>query len=268
MQTAFVGGGIMAEAMIARAIAEDVFTARDVWAAEPMESRRSYLARTYGVSTTASNSQAVHGAALVVLSVKPQHLPHVFHDLNGKLTADQTVLSIVAGVSIQKLVEGLMHEPVIRVMPNTPARIGAGMSVWTATAGVSQETKETAAALLRAMGQEWYVPDETYLDMATALSGSGPAYVFAFIEALTEAGVYLGMPRDMATMLAVETVAGSGLLAKETREHPAILREMVTSPGGTTAEGLRELERGKLRSVVMEAVAAAFKKAKALGENA
>ncbi|MEX2430765.1 MAG: pyrroline-5-carboxylate reductase [Dehalococcoidia bacterium] len=268
MRTAFIGGGVMAEAMFARAIAQGVLQADDVTVSEPVESRRKQLADAYGVTATAKNTEATADAGLVVLSVKPQHLSQVFADLGGKLGKDQTALSIIAGVPLRKLTDGLKHPNVVRVMPNTPARVGAGMSVWTATASVPPEAREAAAALLGAMGREWQVPDEHYLDMATAISGSGPAYVFMFIEALTEAGVYLGMPRDMALTLAVETVAGSGQLARETGENPALLREMVTSPGGTTAEGLRELERGNLRAVVLEAAMAAYKKARTLGENA
>ncbi|MEX2431373.1 MAG: pyrroline-5-carboxylate reductase [Dehalococcoidia bacterium] len=267
MRTAFIGGGVMAEAMLARALTGNILSSPQVCVAEPIDTRQQYLANTYGVAVTTDNRAAADGAQLVVLSVKPQQLSHVFDDLSGSLGPGQTVLSIVAGVPMRKLVDGLRHDEVIRVMPNTPARIGAGMSVWTAAPSVTPAAREGAAALLGAMGRQWQAPDEGYLDMATAVSGSGPAYVFMFIEALTEAGVYLGMPRDMAGTLAVETVAGSGLLAKETQENPALLREMVTSPGGTTAEGLRELERGNLRAVVLEAVVAAYRKAKLLGEN-
>ncbi len=254
--------------MLSRAIANGVVTAADVCVAEPVQARREHLTSTYGVTATAENAGAASSADIVVLAVKPQHLAHAMSDLAGKLATGQTALSIVAGVPVDTLVIGLKHERVVRVMPNTPAQIGEGMSVWTATPSVSEEARKWAAALLGALGREWYVADESYLDMATALSGSGPAYVFTFIEALVEAGVYMGMPRDMATALAVQTVAGSGALARETGQNPALLREMVTSPGGTTAEALRELERGGFRATLLEAVAAAHRKAKELGGKA
>jgi pyrroline-5-carboxylate reductase len=265
MRTAFIGGGVMAEAILSRALSGGVLKASDVRVAEPVDARREAVASSYGVSVTAANQSAAADADLVIVAVKPQHLDHVLADLAGKLGAMQTVLSIVAGIPIAKFTTSLSHEAVIRVMPNTPAQIGAGMSVWTATAAVPKETLETSAALLGALGQEWYVADEGYLDMATAVSGSGPAYVFAFIESLVEAGVYLGMPRDMATTLAVQTVAGSAELARGSDLSPATLREMVTSPGGTTAEALRALKAHGFQSTVLEAVTAAHRRAKELG---
>ena len=191
----------------------------------------------------------------------------MLESLAGTLDAKQTALSIVAGVPLKALVEGLKHPHVVRVMPNTPARIGAGISVWTAAPAVSAEGRAAAVALLGALGREWYVDDESYLDMATALSGSGPAYVFAFIEALVEAGVGLGMPREMALALATETVAGSGRLARESGEDPAALRVSVTSPGGTTAAALAALERGGFSATIRDAVAAAHRRAIELGGN-
>ena len=268
MRTAFIGGGVMGEAMLARALAAGVVSPADVCVAEPVEERRNFLASTHGIAVTADNREAAAAGELVVLAVKPQHIAPVLADLAGTLTDAQTALSIVAGVPLAKLTEGLAHANVVRVMPNTPARIGAGMAVWTATPSVSADGRAAAAALLSALGREWYVDDEAYLDMATAVSGSGPAYVFAFIEALAEAGVSLGMPQDMAMTLAVETVAGSGRLARETGEDPASLRVSVTSPGGTTAEGLKELERLGFPETVRDAVAAAHRRAKELGGNA
>jgi pyrroline-5-carboxylate reductase len=265
MRTTFIGGGVMAEAIFGRALAANVLDAGSVVVAEPMTARRDYLAQAYSIAVTDSNAEAVENAELIVLSVKPQHFPSVASGLQGKLGAGQTVLSIVAGLTVPSITGGLQHGAVIRVMPNTPAQVGQGMSVWMATETVPEETRGAAKALLGVLGLEWYVTDEHYLDMATALSGSGPAYVFAFIESLVEAGVYMGMPRDMATTLAVQTVLGSAQLAKETGDNPALLRERVTSPGGTTAEALRELENRGFRSTILEAVAAAHRKARELG---
>ncbi len=268
MRTAFIGGGVMGEAMLARALAAGVIAPADVCVAEPIDERRAHLASAHGVGVTADAAEAAAGAALIVLAVKPQQLAPVLETLAGTLDAHQTALSIVAGVPLAALAAGLGHDRVVRVMPNTPARIGAGVSVWTATAAVSAEGRAAAAALLGALGREWYVDDEAYLDMATAVSGSGPAYVFAFIEALVEAGVSLGMPREMALTLATETVAGSGRLARETGEDPAALRVSVTSPRGTTAEAHAELERAGFAAIIRDAVAAAHRRARELGGNA
>lgn len=265
MRVGFAGGGVMAEAMFSRAIASGLCVANDVSVGEPIAARRDELAERYSIAVHAENTPAVTGADMVVIAVKPQHISHVYDDLHGALDSEQTVLSIAAGVTIGSLTDGLGHRRIIRVMPNTPAQIGAGMSVWTATPDVSDTARSDAASLLGTLGREWRVDNEDYLDMATAVSGSGPAYVFAFIEALTEAGVFVGMPRDMAQTLAVETALGSARLASESGEAPALLRERVTSPGGTTAAALRELERRGFKSALIEAVGAAFHRSQELG---
>ena len=268
MKTTFIGGGVMAEAMVSRGIAQGTLKPADVTVAEPIGERREALARQHGVTVSADNATAVEGAELVALAVKPQHLEAVLSELRGRLTSKQTVLSIVAGATLKSITAGLDHEQAIRVMPNTPARVGAGISVWTATPSVDDAARKAATALLEAMGQQLYVADESYLDMATAVSGSGPAYVFSFMEAVADAAVGLGIPREMARTLVVETVLGSALLVKETGEDPTRLREMVTSPGGTTAEGLRALEQGGFRDALTGAVLAAYDKAQALGKEA
>ena len=265
MQISFIGGGVMAEAMISCAIAQGVLAVKDVCVGEPVAERRTQLAERYGVATVAENRPATTDAKLIVLSVKPQHLPGVFQELGGWLSPDQTVLSIVAGTTMATLIRGLDHVQIIRVMPNTPARVGAGISVWTASDAVVPEARQAAGQLLEALGSQIYVSSEAYINMATAVSGSGPAYVFAFMEAMTDAAVHLGMPRELAQTLVLETVLGSATLAKETGEQPTSLRESVTSPGGTTAEALLELERHGFRVAVMDAILAAYQKAQALG---
>jgi pyrroline-5-carboxylate reductase len=205
----------------------------------------------------------VKSGDLIVLAVKPQNLPQVMNEIKG-LTPEQSVLSIVAGATVSSLCQGLDHSSVIRAMPNMPAQIGEGMTVWTAAAQTDERQKKLAQSVLGALGKEIYVADEKYLDMATALSGSGPAYVFLFIEALIDAGVHIGLPRDMAQELVMRTVLGSSRTIERTGKHPADLRNMVTSPGGTTTEGLFELEKGRFRAVLFEAVAAAYKKARHL----
>lgn len=265
MRIAFIGGGVMAEAIIGGIIESKIADARDVSVGEPVEARRGYLENTYGLTAHAGNRDALDGAGLSVLAVKPQSLPHVLPELKGKLSKDNAVLSIIAGATMETLTEGLDHKAVIRVMPNTPAQIGAGMSVWTAAPEVSQEKRETTSRILATLGEEHYADDEKLIDMATALSASGPAYVFLFIEALIDAGVYLGMARDVARQLALQTVLGSAQLVKDTGRHPADLKDMVTSPGGTTIEALRALEDGGFRASVFSAVNAAYEKSKALG---
>ena len=268
MRASFIGGGVMAEAMLSRAIAAGLCDTNDIVVAEPIEPRRRELAERYGIPVAEDNATAAASGGLIVLAVKPQHIAHVYEDLHGKLGNDQTVMSIAAGVPVASIAKGLRHDKIIRVMPNTPAQIGAGMSVWTATPQTPSDACDNAARLLATLGREWRVDSEDYLDMATAVSGSGPAYVFAFIEALTEAGVFVGMPRDMAQTLAIETTVGASRLAKESGQNPALLREMVTSPGGTTASALRELERGRFKATIIDAVDAAFRRSRELGGKA
>lgn len=176
------------------------------------------------------------------------------------------VLSIVAGARIGAMAAGLDHQAIVRAMPNTPAQIGEGMSVWTATAAVSEEQRRQAQSILQALGEEIYVEDEDYLDMATALSGTGPAYVFLFMEAMIDAGVHLGFSRRIAQQLVLQTVRGSVDFARQSVAHPAELRNVVTSPGGTSAEALYQLEKGGFRTVLSRAIWAAYQKSQYLGE--
>lgn len=231
---------------------------------EPFEARRESLKSDLGVEVTASNREAIAGADIVVLSVKPQQLEAVAEELDGALNADQTVLSIMAGVKIHSIGLKLNHTKLIRVMPNTPAQIRKGISAWTASDDVEQATLDFVASMLSAIGDELKFSDEKYIDIATALSGSGPGYVFVFIEALTDAGVELGLPVHVARHLASQTVLGSAALQRESGKHPAELRNMVTSPGGTTAAGLAALEMGGFRANVAEAVRAAFERGEEL----
>ena len=263
----FVGGGVMAEAIIGGVLEARLALPENVRVGEPVDARRDYLEQNYSLKAFADNGDAIEGAGLVFLAIKPQSLPEALPRLKGRLAQEQTVVSIVAGANMDTLVTGLGHPAVIRVMPNTPAQIGAGMTVWTA----SQETPEGSVAVARdvlaTLGTELQVSDEKLIDMATALSASGPAYVFMFIEALIDAGVYLGMPRDMARTLALQTVLGSAKLVEQTGRHPADLKDMVTSPGGTTIEAVLALEEGGFRASVFQAVIAAYEKSKALGKQ-
>ena len=249
----------MVKCLLTRGIA----VPQDIVVSEVRPLRRELLSKEYGVNTLASNGKAIKGAELIILAVKPQDLSQVVEEIKN-LSSEQVVLSIVAGAGLNSLCKGLNHRRIIRAMPNMPAQIGEGMTVWTTSVEVSQKQKEMAQPILSALGEEIYVPDEKYLDMATALSGSGPAYVFLFIEALIDAGVHIGLPRDIAQKLVIQTTLGSTYAVQKTGKHPAELRSMVTSPGGTTTEALLRLERGGFRSVLLEAVAAAYDKAKRL----
>ena len=265
MPISFVGGGKMGEAIVSGILEAGVAAGRDVRIAEPVEARRDYLSKKLGVEVRPAAADVLDGADLVVLAVQPKDLAAVMRDVGPGLTDGQVVVSIVAGAVMNTLLDGLGHDAVIRVMPNTPAQIGAGMTVWTASSAVPEAQMEATRRILQTLGEELYVADERLVDMATALSASGPAYVFLFIEALIDAGVYLGMPRDMARKLALQTVAGSTRLVDETGLHPAQLKDMVTSPGGTTIEALRTFERGRFRATVIDAVKAAYEKSQALG---
>jgi pyrroline-5-carboxylate reductase len=267
MRIAFVGGGVMAEAIIKGVLTRKLAEPGQISVGEPVESRRKSLIEKHRILTTANNHEAIVGAQAVVLAVKPQNLRDALTSLKGAIGSDQTIVSIVAGARLATLTEGLGHQAVVRVMPNTPGQIGAGVSAWTASNGVTEDGRHMARAIVQTLGIDVYVDDEKYIEMATALSASGPAYVFMFLEALIEAGVYLGMNRDMARTLALHTVLGSAKLMQESGESPAHLREMVSSPGGTTVEALLTLEEGAFRATVINAVAAAYEKSLQLGEK-
>jgi pyrroline-5-carboxylate reductase len=262
---AFVGSGTMAEAMIKGILKEQLVSSEDITASGPRTERGQQLEQRYGIRWTTDNVAAVKQADVVVLSVKPQVIPKVLPELREQIKAEALVLSIAAGVAIATLREGVSHEAIARSMPNTPAQVGAGMTVWTVSAQATAEQKAQAQAILAALGEEVFVQDETYLDMATALSGTGPAYVFLFMEALIDAGVHLGFSRRISQKLVEQTVLGSALFAKESHRHPAELRNMVTSPGGTSAEALYQLEKGGLRTVLSRGVWAAYQRSRSLG---
>ena len=228
------------------------------------EARRDALSEQYGVGVTDDNAAAAGGNDLVVLAVKPQEFSNVAAGLRGAFGANATALSIMAGVPIERVSHELDHAAVARAMPNTAAAVGQAISVWTASAGVSEQGRAHVATLLGALGRELFVEDEAYLDMATAVNGSGPGYIFLFLEAFIDAAIDLGLPRDVAEELCIQTLVGSATLARETGKQPAELRAMVTSKGGTTAAGLQVLEDAGLRDAVKRAVAAARARAQEL----
>ncbi|MGQ9627903.1 MAG: pyrroline-5-carboxylate reductase [Anaerolineae bacterium] len=261
----FIGSGTMAEAMIKGLLSQELISPERITASGPRPERGLELEERYGLSGTTDNRKAAQAGEIVVLSVKPQILPHVLPELKGTIRPEGMVLSIVAGARIGTISEGLEHNTIVRVMPNTPAQIRQGMSVWTATPNVSEKQLAQARTILGALGEEIYVEDEDYLDMATALSGTGPAYVFLFMEALIDAGVHLGFSRRVAQELVLQTMQGAVAFARQSKMHPVELRNMVTSPGGTCAEALYQLEKGGLRTVISKAVWAAYQKSKYLG---
>jgi len=263
MKIAFIGGGTMGGAMIRCLLSKKVAAPEDIIVSDVSQSRRESIKRECGVKALANSKEAIKGADLVILAVKPQELLQVMEEIKNP-AQQQVILSIVAGASLDVLCCGLNHHCIIRAMPNMPVQIGEGMIVWTITNDVSQEQKGMAQSILDALGEELYVEDEKYLDMATALSGSGPAYVFLFIEVLIDAGVHIGLPRSVARKLVVQTIIGSSDAVREMGKHPAELRNIVTSPGGTTTEALLQLERGGFRSILLEAVTAAYSKSKHL----
>ncbi len=265
MNVAFIGGGNMGEAILSAILDKGLSTPPTISVSDISDTRRLYIEQEYGVTVVSDNRLAVTTGDVVILAIKPQNLVEVMAELNGQLKSSQLVLSIIAGARINTLCLGLNHNCVVRAMPNTPAQIGEGISVWTATAEVTEQQKEWASFILGAMGKKIYVDDEKYIDMATAVSGSGPAYFFLMVESLVDAAVHIGLPRDMAQELVLQTMLGSGHFIQRAGKLPAELRRMVTSPGGTTAEALLQLEKGGFSDLVMLAVSAAYNKAKRLG---
>lgn len=272
LHLAFIGCGVMGESMIAGLLREGVVSAGDISASHPRAERRELLAGKYGVTAFADNAKAVSEVAggedsVVVICVKPQRLDRVLNDLEGIISPGQLVISIVAGARIEYLAERLGTAKVVRAMPNTPSQIGAGITAWTCTAAVADTERGHVGAILAALGKELFVETENMIDMATSLSATGPTYIFMVMEALTDAGVHLGFSRDMAKELVQETMLGSVKFAIESHKHPAELRNMVTSPGGTSAEAIYQMEKGSLRTVLSKAVYAAYKRAVDLGKK-
>jgi pyrroline-5-carboxylate reductase len=257
----------MAEAMIAGLLRDGLVTPDRVVASHPRAERRETLEGAYGITTVAANADAVRDADVILLGIKPQMLERVGREIGPHLRRGQLVLSVLAGATTAALTGILGHDQVVRSMPNTPARLGKGVTVWYATPETTEQQRAQAAALLGALGHQLEVDDEKMVAMATAVSGTGPTYVFLVMEALIDAAVHLGFPRHIAHDLVIETLEGSTLFARQSGLHPAELRNMVTSPGGTSAAALHELESGRLRTVLSEAVWAAFRRTVELGDQ-
>jgi pyrroline-5-carboxylate reductase len=264
----FIGAGKMATALAAGFIRAGLVSESQVIASDPIEAARADFAKETGCRTTQSNSEVVHFGKVVVLAVKPGQVAEALSQIRDGFTAEHLLVSIAAGVSLAALEAGLpAGARVIRVMPNTPALVGASASAFALGRAARKEDSSLAQKLLGTVGLAFELK-ESLLDAVTGLSGSGPAYVYLIIEALSDGGVAAGLPREVATRLAAQTVLGSGKMVLETGMHPGVLKDMVASPGGTTIEGLCELEKGKLRGTLINAVRAASEKSKKLGQAA
>ena len=272
---AFIGCGVMAEAIITGLLRKKLVGADQIVGSHPRLGRRQEMHVKYGIEMFEKNRDAVAASypeepddsSILVLAVKPQRLHRVLEELKGALVEEQLVISIVAGAKMETISEELLHASVVRTMPNTPAQIGEGVTAWTASAAVSEKQEQQVCAMLDALGKSVHVENERQIDMATALSATGPTYIFMVMEALIDAGVHLGFSRHVAQELVHQTLLGSVLFARESHKHPAELRNMVTSPGGTSAEAIYQMEKGSLRTIMSKAVWAAFQRAESLGKR-
>lgn len=272
---AFIGCGVMAEAIIAGLLRNKLVSSQQIVGSHPRSARREELETKYSIRMFESNREAVvaahpaetteHTGALVLLAVKPQRLNKVLAELRGTIHPEQLVVSIVAGARTETIANELLHPAIVRTMPNTPAQIGQGVTAWTATPEVSEAQEREVCAMLEALGKAVRVENERQIDMATALSATGPTYIFLVMEALVDAGVHMGFSRHVAQELVLQTMLGSVMFAQDSQKHPAELRNMVTSPGGTSAAAIYQMEKGSVRTVLSKAVWAAFQRAEALG---
>lgn len=262
---AFIGSGAMGEAMIKGLLTRGLIKAEQIIASDPVPARRTAMTTAFGIQTTDDNLAAVRTANVVLLCVKPQALNAVAAGLRQQFPPDALVISILAGTTLGTLQQALGHERVVRAMPNTPAQVNLGATVWMATSAVSPAQRQQTELILGALGEQISAEKEDFLDMQTGLGGSGPGFVFLIIEAMTDAGVQMGFSRADAQKIVLQTIAGSVALVKETGLHPAELKNRVTSAGGTTAAGLYVLEKAGLRAILADAIIAAYRRSQELG---
>lgn len=263
----FIGGGNMAEALLAGLLRKGVAAAEHLTVSDPDGHRRELLAERFGVAVHADNRTAAQGAELVVFCVEPQVLDAVLDEVASSLQSRPLAMSVAAGYPISRLQAHLKTATrVVRAMPNTPSTIGEGVTAVSLAPGLSSEDQDRTRCLFESVGKV-VVVDERLMDAVTGLSGSGPAYVFTMIEALADGGVLMGLPRATAQVLAAQTVAGAARMVLEQGTHPAVLKDRVASPGGTTIAGLSRLEQGRLRATLMSAVTAAAQRSQELGQE-
>jgi pyrroline-5-carboxylate reductase len=261
----FLGAGKMATALAKGFIQANLAGPEQIIASDPIDTARSSFVKETGAKGTLSNLEVLTSARVLVLAVKPDQVADVLKEIRGQFGENQVLFSIAAGVPLAKLESGLNDAArVIRVMPNTPALVGASATAYALGRNATAEDGRLAQMLLSSVGVAYQLK-ESLLDAVTGLSGSGPAYVYLIIEALSDGGVAAGLPREVATKLAAQTVFGSARMVLETGQHPGALKDMVASPGGTTIEGLHELEKAGVRGALMNAVRAAAEKSKKLG---
>lgn len=268
---AFIGCGVMAESIVAGLLRQKLVESDQIVASHPRAERRAELAEKHQIKTFFANADAVKSLpaenSVVFLCVKPQRIASVLHELKNSVSETHLIVSIIAGARIETISTALSNQFVVRTMPNTPSQIGAGMTAWTCSENVKPQQREQVKMLLTALGKETYVETENMIDMATALSATGPTYIFMMMEAMTDAGVHLGFSREVSKELVQQTMLGSTLFAIESHKHPAELRNMVTSPGGTSAEAIYQMEKGGLRTVLSKAIYAAYQRAVDLGKR-
>ncbi|TDJ58385.1 MAG: pyrroline-5-carboxylate reductase [Nitrospina sp.] len=268
----FVGGGNMAEAMIKGLLSAAFIKAKNLMVSDVVAERLEYLHREYKIRVTADNRELAKASDILVLAVKPQVMEDVLSGIGDLVDEGKLVISIAAGIHIQVIedhlnLEGRKKVGVVRTMPNTPALVQEGVTALAVSAHVSKADLKVAHRIFEAIGKTVDV-EESHLDAVTGLSGSGPAYIFMIIEALSDAGVKMGLSREVSNILTIQTVLGSARLALDSGKHPGELKDMVTSPGGTTISGLHTLEAGGLRTTLMNAVEEATKRSIWLGQNA
>ncbi len=265
LKIGFIGGGQMAEALIKGLLDKGMATEDTLSASDPSQARREHLSKQYGIRVWERNQPVLEFSNVLILAVKPQVMKIVLDDIAASVTESHILISIAAGISTAYLEKGLPgHARVIRVMPNTPALVQKGAAALCKGTKASKQDLEVALAIFDSVGEAVVVP-ESMMDAVTGLSGSGPAYVFQFIQAMVDGGVLEGLPRDIAQRLAVQTVLGAAEMCKRSGKNPAELTAMVTSPGGTTIQGIYEMERDGFRGSVMAAVSAATARSKELG---
>lgn len=263
----------MSQAMISPLINQNLQSPSSITAYDVSDAALAQVQKLYaGVRTADSIPEAIDGSNLIIYGVKPQNVDKVHGEIlrakkesSHRVRDDAIILSIVAGVPIQNFVYGSSVERVARCMPNTPAQVGAGVTVWSCTPNISTTEQGSIKSVLDSFGKTVFVDDEKFIDMSTSISGSGPAYIFLLMEAMVDAGVHMGFSRETATTLVHHTLLGSTKFAMETGEHPAVLRNSVTSPAGTTASAIYELENGKFRTVIKDAIWACYRRSLEMG---
>ena len=264
---AVIGTGMMGSAIVSGIVEKKVLDPKEIFLSDPDTSKVEALCARLGTNAAVSNAEAVSGADAVLIAVKPQFLEAAFRELRGHISPEALVLTIVVGVPVSRYPEALGVSRIIRIMPNTPAQVGEGVLGWFATETVTAEQKALGEQILSALGMAFEVKKESDLDLVTAASGSGPAYVYLFIEAMTDAAVQLGLPRPLAQQLVLQTVLGSAVYMKKSGKHPVILKNEVTSPGGTTAAALAMMEKEGLRTAMTDGMIACYEKTLELGRK-